>query len=98
MTTLTTSMMSNGSTIHGSLQPLSIIPHETSPPLLLNLASISCNNKSIDAKKYTLSNFKSIIDLFLFRLNLLDSWKWPKSSRVSILLNQEFFREGGGRA
>ncbi|CAF0779341.1 unnamed protein product [Rotaria sordida] len=67
MTTLTTSMMSNVSLVHGTtiLQPLSIIPPETQPTLLPNLASISCNNKSLDTKK----------------LNLLDSWKWPKSTR-----------------
>ncbi|CAF3837034.1 unnamed protein product [Adineta steineri] len=64
MTTLTTSMMSNNSTVHSTIQPLSMIPHEP-PTLLSNLASISCNNKSLDTKK----------------LNLLDSWKWPKSSR-----------------
>jgi hypothetical protein len=52
MTTLTTSMINNGSIAHGSLQPLSIIPLETPPPLLPNLALISCNNKSLDAKKY----------------------------------------------
>jgi hypothetical protein len=49
MTTLTTSMVSNGSI---ALQPLSIIPTETPPPLLPNLGPISCNNKSLDAKKY----------------------------------------------
>jgi hypothetical protein len=49
MTTLTTSMVSNGSI---ALQPLSIIPIETPPPLLPNLGPISCNNKSLDAKKY----------------------------------------------
>ncbi|CAF1660297.1 unnamed protein product, partial [Adineta ricciae] len=65
MTTLTTSMISNGSNVHGTHQPLSIIPHEMPPPLLSNLGSNPCNNKSLDAKK----------------LNLLDSWKWPKSSR-----------------
>jgi hypothetical protein len=56
MTTLTTSMVSNGSITHGTLQPLSIIPPETQPPLLPNLAPISCNHKSLDAKKYILEN------------------------------------------
>lgn len=53
---LTTSMISNGSTIHDSLQPLSIIPPETPPPLLSSFAPISSNNKSLDTKKYRLKN------------------------------------------
>jgi hypothetical protein len=54
MTTLTTSMVSNGSIPHGNLQPLAIIPPETPPPLLPNSTSISYNNnKSLDAKKYS---------------------------------------------
>jgi hypothetical protein len=58
MATLTTSMVSNGSTTHGTVQPLSIIPPITPPPLLPNLMPISCNNKSLDAKKYILkANF-----------------------------------------
>jgi hypothetical protein len=61
MTTLTTSMINNGSIVHGSLQPLSIIPLETPPPLLPNLAPISYNNKSLDAKKYALET-KFMID------------------------------------
>ncbi|CAF5220023.1 unnamed protein product, partial [Rotaria magnacalcarata] len=65
MTTLTTSMMSNVSLAHGNHQQSSMIPSETPATLLPNLASISCNNKSLDPKK----------------LNLLDSWKWPKSAR-----------------
>jgi hypothetical protein len=52
--TLTTSMVSNNSMVHGTLQPLSIIPPVTPPPLLPNLMPISCNNKSLDAKKYIL--------------------------------------------
>jgi hypothetical protein len=65
MTTLTTSMMSNGSTAH---QPLSIIPVEKSPPLLPNLAAISCNNKSLDAKKYTLSKQNQLLIYFYLDL------------------------------
>ena len=56
MTTLTTSMISNASIAHSTLQPLSIIPPET-PPLLPNLAINSNNNKSLDAKKYTKPKF-----------------------------------------
>ncbi len=51
MATLTTSMISNGSNVHGSLQPLSIIPPETPSPLLSSFAPISSNNKSLDTKK-----------------------------------------------
>ncbi|CAM4815646.1 unnamed protein product [Rotaria magnacalcarata] len=40
-------------------------PSEMQPSLLTNAAPAACINKSLDAKK----------------LNLLDSWKWPKSSR-----------------
>jgi len=46
--TLTTSLISSNSTVHGSLQPLSNIPLETPPVLLPTLAA---NNKSMDAKK-----------------------------------------------
>ncbi len=54
MATLATSMISNGSTVHGSLQPLSIIPPETPPPFLSSFAPISSNNKSLDTKKYVI--------------------------------------------
>ena len=49
MTTLTTSIVSNGSMARAALPPLSM---EAQAPLLSNLTTMSCNNKSMDAKKY----------------------------------------------
>ncbi|CAF1214973.1 unnamed protein product [Rotaria sordida] len=65
ITTLTSSIVNNNSFVLGALQPSTMIPSETQPSLLTNPTPAACINKSLDAKK----------------LNLLDSWKWPKSSR-----------------
>ncbi|CAF0873803.1 unnamed protein product [Rotaria sordida] len=65
ITTLTSSIVNNNSFVLGVLQPSTMIPSETQPSLLTNPTPAACINKSLDAKK----------------LNLLDSWKWPKSSR-----------------
>ncbi|CAF1617513.1 unnamed protein product, partial [Adineta ricciae] len=65
MTTLAASIANNGSIVLGALQPSAMIPSETQSSLSSNAGPAACINKSLDAKK----------------LNLLDSWKWPKSSR-----------------
>ncbi|CAF4554362.1 unnamed protein product, partial [Rotaria sp. Silwood1] len=65
MITLAASIANNSSFVLGALQPSAMIPSETQPSLLTNAVPAACINKSLDAKK----------------LNLLDSWKWPKSSR-----------------